>query len=298
MNGALDLLALKRERGGQLYDAGRRWVGPGPGHSRHDRSLSVAITDEGRPIIHSFAGDPFRACADHLGLAREARPASWAELAKLRKRREAERRAADADAERFARGKWTVAEPIAATPAETWLWRRALIYDGGALRFHSAAPRSRAPDGPKPHPAMVALVQQADGRPLGLHATYITPDGRKAFGDRSRLMFGRTSQGAVRLAEFGRDGVLAVAEGIETALAFAALKGVPTWAALSTSGLRMFNAPAGVRRVIIAADSDDAGAGLSAARELAERHGRSCAVTIDAAPAGKDWCDAWREAAL
>jgi hypothetical protein len=287
---ALDLDELRRQRGGQVFDAGRRWIGPGPGHSRADRSLSVMIADDGRALVHSFAGDPFRICADYLGLER-ARPASRADLDRLRAQRDAERRRTEAEAERFCGEVWRQGAPIEATPAETYLFRRGLIYEGAALRFHPAAPRSRDPEGAPRHRAMVAAVQRQDGRALGLHCTYITPDGLKASGDRSRLMFGRTSEGAVRLFALGPEGVLAVAEGIETALAFEALHGVPTWAALSTSGLSTFRLPPVVRRLIIAADSDDSGAGMAAARALAERASRSCVVQIRPAPEGSDWAD-------
>src|SRR5262249_6888953 len=38
---------------------------PGPRHSPQDRSLSVKITRNG-PLVHSFAGDDWRACLDHV----------------------------------------------------------------------------------------------------------------------------------------------------------------------------------------------------------------------------------------
>lgn len=104
-------------------------------------------------------------------------------------------------------------------------------------------------------------------------------------------MYGPVGGGAVRLAPIGLDGVLALAEGVETAAAFWALKGVPTWAALSTAGLQTFVLPAGVRRLLIGADNDDAGAGLRAARDLAERARRVCDVEVHPAPEGMDWAD-------
>lgn len=39
---------------------------PGPGHSRRDRSLSVTFAPDGTFIAHSFAGDDFRVCRDHV----------------------------------------------------------------------------------------------------------------------------------------------------------------------------------------------------------------------------------------
>lgn len=95
-------------------------------------------------------------------------------------------------------------------------------------------------------PAMLACVQAADGTPCGLHATFITADGSSKAGDRAKLMFGITQAGSVRLAP-AESGELAVAEGIETALSYAALTGTPTWAALSAGNLAAFVTPPGIR---------------------------------------------------
>ena len=51
-------------------------------------------------------------------------------------------------------------------------------------------------------------------------------------------------------------GVLAVAEGIETALAYAALTGTPTWAALSSAGMSRLEPPDGLRWLVVAAGID------------------------------------------
>ena len=295
MNSPVDLYQIKRLFGGMVYDGGRRWVGPGPKHSKRDASLSVMLNKDGRAVLHSFAGDPFVACARHLGLDTRAAPMSSADLDRMRRERDAEKRRRAAEAVAFCQSVWSGTEPIEGTPVEAYLWSRGLIHEGPDLRFHPNAPRSKGPD-PKPHAAMVALVRDSHGRPTGLHATYLTADGAKAFGVRSRLMFGQCAGGAIRLAPVGADGLLAIAEGIETAGAFSTLQGAPTWAACSTSGLSSFELPLGVRRLIIAADSDDAGAGLTAARALAERGRRRCEVQIASAPVGQDWNDVLRGA--
>jgi hypothetical protein len=69
---------------------------------------------------------------------------------------------------------------------------------------------------------------------------------------------------------------------------------VPCWAALSTSGLTSFVLPAGVKRLLIAADSDDSGAGIKAATELGQRARAQCNVEIHPAPKGQDWNDVMR----
>ncbi len=46
--------------------SGGRISCPGPGHSRWDRSLRVSFDDGGKVRVHSFAGDDWRACRDHV----------------------------------------------------------------------------------------------------------------------------------------------------------------------------------------------------------------------------------------
>ena len=95
----------------------------------------------------------------------------------------------------------------------------------------------------------------------------------------------------MRLTPAGTE--LAVAEGVETALAFAQMFNAPTWAALSTAGLIAFMVPAGVKRLIVAADNDPDG--LKAARALAERARAVCEVVITYPDAPGDWNDCLRD---
>lgn len=291
-----DLYAIQRLHGGVVFGGGRRWLGPGPNHSKGDASLSLMLSDGGRPIVHSFAGDDFRDCLAHLGLSTDTPKATPAEVKAAKREREEQQRREQALSLEFCRAVWTGAVAIEGTPAESYLFSRGLIYEGGDVRYHPAAPRGRKEDAPPPHAAMVALVRNVAGEGCGLHLTYLTAKGAKAFGDRSRLMFGSPRGGAVRLAPIGSDGVVAVSEGLENAGAFTLLHRVPAWAALSTSGLKAFEPPPNVRRLLIAADADDkTGQGLASARSLAERMSRRCDVEIHAAPTGKDWADVLKE---
>jgi putative DNA primase/helicase len=138
---------------------------------------------------------------------------------------------------------------------------------------------------------MVAAVGRADGQIVAVHRTYITTDGRKAPVEPVKAMLGPCASAAVWLAPAGP--VLAVTEGIETALAVSQIAGVPTWAALSASGMTGLELPPLplAAELIVCADFD--AAGLKAAETLAARaygEGRQVRVAIPG-HAGDDWND-------
>ena len=120
-------------------------------------------------------------------------------------------------------------------------------------------------------PALVAAITIWPGRNVvGVHRTFLRADGKgKAPVTKAKMMIGRCGGGAVRLAPASAK--MIVAEGIESALSVLEATGVPTWAALSTSGMEglvLPGLPLGAE-VIIAADHDSAG--LHAAHLAAER---------------------------
>jgi phage/plasmid primase-like uncharacterized protein len=103
------------------------------------------------------------------------------------------------------------------------------------------------------------------------------------------MMLGPVAGGAVRLGPVAD--ILAVAEGIETALSFQQMAGVSTWAVLSASNYRNLILPASVKEILIAADHDPKG--LSAANEAAEqwsREGYKVKVIVPEKH-GQDWND-------
>lgn len=62
----LDPVSVTRALGGQAR--GSRVQAPGPGHSKHDRSLSILL-DPGAPdgfVVESFAGDPWQDCKRYV----------------------------------------------------------------------------------------------------------------------------------------------------------------------------------------------------------------------------------------
>lgn len=183
----------------------------------------------------------------------------------------------------FAEFAYFSADAIEDTPAQTYLQGRGL-QPGAQLRFSRFVPFSY--DGDRTGPAMVAAVRDPAGAIVGAHVTHL--EGVKKL---RRTCFGRISGGAVKLAEIGSDGVLAVGEGIETSLAFSTLYGVPAWACLSATGLEAFEPPKGLTRLIVAADNDESGRGLQAAQVLAKRIAGACEVVISAPAKIGDWND-------
>lgn len=85
---------------------------------------------------------------------------------------------------------------------------------------------------------------------------------------------------------------LVIAEGIETALSVYVATGLPTWAALSTSGMLNVKVPPLeiTQKIIIAADGDKAGE--NAAYKTADKLiNESYQVSIALAPQAKDFND-------
>lgn len=302
-----DLKSIVDRLGGDLSAGGRQASIPGPGHSNRDRSLSLRVSDDGsRILFNSFAGDSARVVFAYLGIdnAAEYKPTRQ-EVMAARRKREAEARRVEAEKLAFCRDIWRGSLDLKGTPAARYLWNRGLVLDGCEdVRFHPCAPRKAPwsimvgdPPPPDPHPALICLARNRQSAPRGIHLTYVTEEGSKAFGDRSRLMFGPMSGAALQTAPASSDGTLGLAEGLETAGSYSILRSVPTWAAFSTSGIEGFDPPPDVRRLLIAADNDANGAGLKAAEKLALRLRGRCAVEIEVPRCIGDWNNVLMEGA-
>lgn len=171
----------------------------------------------------------------------------------------------------------------------------------GVLRF---LPRCRITgEADRDHlPAMLALVQDPEGNGASVHRTYLDGPAKAGIASPRRLMPGTIAKGAaIRLARHGHQ--LAIAEGIETALAVTRDYGVPCWAASNAHLLAEFQWPAEVTELLIFGDHDPKLAGHVAAYRLANRAltarepVRSVAIHIPGLPPytppieGEDWLD-------
>jgi putative DNA primase/helicase len=159
---------------------------------------------------------------------------------------------------------WDAARDGRGSPvADYFIGRSITIAPPPSLRY---APCLRRPDGTY-GPAMVARVDDVDGRLIGVHRTWLDP--ARQWYRRDRASLGPIGGGAVRLAAAAE--TLMVSEGIETAMAAMQATAMPSWAALSTSGLAALILPPIVGTIIILADHDRNGAGERAARIAAAR---------------------------
>jgi len=185
---------------------------------------------------------------------------------------------------------WTDAKPV--QPGDpVWLYLERRCGDPSAvledLRFH---PELRHTMDGQNHPAMLALLRPNEGKAVGIHRTYLTPEGRKAAVDPVRMVLGECAQ--VRLG--GVQERLGVAEGIETAICSSKLFSLPVWSALNANGMKTWEPPAGVKSVAVFGDNDSNFTGQDAAYTLAHRLVRQgLQVDVLIPPmVGTDWADA------
>lgn len=171
------------------------------------------------------------------------------------------------------------------------------------LRFHQSVKYKHDDVDYGFYPTMLAKVENHSGEMVCVHRTYLseTDDGKANVPKPKKLMpcaiSGATKGAAIRLFPAARK--LAVAEGIETALAFNQLTGIPSWATISAGGMEAIQLPDEVEEVIICVDLDQKGRGQRSADLLAKRLLQEGRKVFKAIPPGdllagtksKDWLD-------
>lgn len=146
-------------------------------------------------------------------------------------------------------------------------------------------------------PAMIAPLICPNGVVLALHRTYLTSDGSKAPVPTVKKLTGAAGPlaGACIPLHEPQHGVIGIAEGVETAQAVHLATGLPTVAAYCAGNLAAYSWPLSVKRIVVFADADPAGA--TAAQSLKARAlqaGLKVAVMTPSTP-GADWCDVWAQ---
>lgn len=174
-----------------------------------------------------------------------------------------------------------------ARAARLWMKRRGIWPPIGTvgpldLRFHpSLGLYGVNKDGESVHqgdfPTLVGMIRGVDGRTCGINRTYMTEDGRKpqGFEEDCRKMYTPDipliTRGAAVKFDEPVNGVLNLAEGIETALAVRMLTGLPQWATLTANNLESVEIPENVKVVTVWADKDRSNTGQRAADALVTR---------------------------
>jgi hypothetical protein len=286
----MSLRAIVEALGGDLYDRGRRANVPAPGHSPADRSVSLLLAGE-RVVVHSFGAADWRAVLDHLralGLIDPAgAPVAPGHASPAEPRLRPQRRAA-------ALRLWEGGAAIADSPSERYCRSRAVarsLPGPACLRHNPAAAVCAYRSGGPTRPALVAAIRDWRGALSAVEVTYLGPGARRATDLRlSRKTVGLAPGGcAIRLDPAGPE--MLVAEGVFTTLSASERFGLPGWALMSARNLQAWDAPAGVRRVLIAADRGRVGE-ASAERLRARLAGAGVAVRVASPPAPfGDWND-------
>lgn len=307
MAGTISLQGLAKSLGGEI--SGRdRVLCPGPGHRPLDRSLSVWLTDTGSFTVHSFAGDDLEYCRLHVasltGLPThgdrhehsDEERAAWG-----RKKAEAEGKKLDEAEHKLAAAKRILVEsmpPTPETPTGLYLVRRGIDPPWpDCIRHHPRLKHTDAAGRVSFHPAMVCPIRDIRTDALvGVHRTWLAPDGMKADVDKPKKVLGKLFGGAIKLTpdedvEIG----LGVAEGIETGLSVLAEGWSPVWALMTAGNLAALPVLPGIEALTIFGDNDDhkSGAGERTARDCAARwrdEGREATIFVPQA-AGVDWND-------
>ena len=314
-----DLAEIARIYVPDLAKKGREWAGRCPFHN--ERTASFTIFEKGdRARFHCFGcgadGDAigfvmqaedldFKAAIEHLAGLDPATSPRRAARAPVDDARERAKRTEDA------RRIWRIAKPVnrdnfpVFTALEHYFQHRGIDLEviGGvppSLRF---APALKHPPTGLELPAMVAAIQEPNGKIAGVHRTYLkrAGDGKAGVVD-PKMMKGICWQGAVRFGPVTP--VLAMGEGIETCLsivqAFAEAGLVHSvWAALSLGNMGAAVIPETIRKLVLFADNDakDTEKATEVIHKAAwrqERPGRE--VVIATPPPGTDFNDVLRAA--
>jgi putative DNA primase/helicase len=179
-------------------------------------------------------------------------------------------------------------------PAYRYLTGRGLTKLPTNLRYHKKCWELETKKNQK---AMLAVFTSKDNTALTMHRTYLTAEGEKLkIKDAKKIIpaLEKLTGGACRLFPVAENGVLGIAEGIETAIATTELFGIPTWAATTAILMEKFVPPNGVKKLVVFGDNDFNYTGHKAAYGLAnavnvQRH-MPVEVKIPLIP-GQDWLD-------
>ena len=262
--------AASRLPGGRVISGGVSFRAPG--HGPNDMSARI-LPDPGMRngyIVTSFAGDDPLALRDYVDAqcdlprweerGRQTRRDPQGE-ARQERAREQQRVAREAEAkikaERVAR-IWREAQAdVAGTPVETYLTKhRGVVLPEAACGYTIRFLRDGPWEGQRVPMMICAFRDIATDEVVGLHRTRLDPTtGAKI----DRKMLGRAGGAAIKLTPDADVTMgLALAEGVESALAGMVLGLVPMWATGSVGGIAAFPVLPGIEALTICAETGEA----------------------------------------
>ncbi|MBG9389333.1 DUF7146 domain-containing protein [Caenimonas aquaedulcis] len=272
---------------------------------RHSKSGWIRLFPDGAAVVGDFRAD-FKQYVAANGPVRspgEARRivAKAARLQEQQRLEEAEMRThAKADNAAF----FDSADPLTQHDlGGKYLHSRHVYFHGGnkdrVLRFHKAAPyfEDRVLIGY--FPAILSRVTDVNDEAVAIHRTYLDPMGGKArVGNPKKLTMASAPLVGSSIKLFKPrvcNGLrtIAIAEGLETAVACFVLNGVPVEAATSASLMRGYVWHRSIENLLIYTDNDENGAGQIAGAKLATRAhqaGLDCRI-LTPRNVGEDWAD-------
>src|SRR5690606_39807 len=129
-----------------------------------------------------------------------------------------------------------------------------LLLGDKVVRFHPSLPYYDGEHWVGDYPAMLALVSDVAGKPVTIHRTYLTQDGCKSPVESPRKLMRYPSDrtitgGAIRLHE-SCSPMLAIAEGLETALAVMEGTDLPVWCVINANLLEKFTPPVSTTKIL------------------------------------------------
>jgi len=249
----------------QVKPYGGGYSAPCPAHQDRKPSLSIRTGDDGRVLLKCHAGCPAEKIVAALGLRmRDLFPQNGNGHRGAYGDAAPPRRVARSDGS--ARAEGAVARILRESIPDPGRVAEYLRHRGlsgvvpDCLSFHPALPYydggGHRPKGK--YQAMIARVQDVHGEIRAVHRTYLDQSGPgKALVATPKKAFGAVRGGAIRLIDLGE--TLALAEGVETALAVQEATATAAWATLGASGMRTVVLPPQVQRVEIWVDRDEAG---------------------------------------
>ncbi len=298
MSGPLSLIA--RTMRGDVCRGGWQANIPAPGHSRHDRSVSLGVNADGRILINVYSTKnqvrwqdvrqdlQDRGLIDALGVPTGDGRIPMRDTAEFVDHRQRRERAMEL---------WNLGRNTARTLAETYARSRAITdpLPDRSFRFLGETPVAVfKPSARLFKPALLTAIRKPDGQLTAIEITYLTLGGRRdhmlKISRKTIGEFDMTSSASVHIDDVAPE--MLVGEGAFTTLHARKRFGLPARALLCTRNMRGWTPPPGVRRLLIARDNGEDGE-LSAERLAKRARGAGLSVEILAPPVEFDDFDTW-----